>query len=277
MVRKVIGVLLCLDVGNSNISIGVFKNEAAEPLLCEKLSSSPVRSSDEYRVLLWNLLKLHELEPSSINRVAMASVVPTLSGLLAEAVTKLTHATVLSVGPGVKTGFSIRIDSPAELGADQVANTVGALAQSDAPLILIDAGTVTVISAIDCDKNYLGCSILPGVRTCADYLKQSTALLPSIELIPFGKQQFVRPSDSDLLGKNSADSMRIGLIMGSAMMVDGFIEAYQRLLGSNATVIVTGGSAALLKATCNSPMTEDSYLTLKGLARLVELNKKKKK
>lgn len=273
----VIAMLLCIDVGNSNISLGLFKNENTEPTVCVKLSSSPIRSADEYMVLLWNLLNLHGISPNEIDRAAMASVVPTLTGVITEAVAKLTSAPMMTVGPGVKTGFSIRIDDPSELGADQVANTAGALALYGSPLILIDAGTVTVISAVDSDKNYLGCAILPGMRTYADYLKQSTALLPSIELLPLGKRPCDRPTDDDLLGKNSADSMRIGLLMGSAMMADGFIETYQRKLGGNATVVVTGGSAAMLKATCRSEMTEDPHLTLKGLAKLVEINRKKKK
>lgn len=274
---KVIELLLGLDVGNSNISVGVFRNESAEPLFCAKLSSSPLRSADEYRVLLWNLLNLHGISPDSIDRAAMASVVPALTGLLTEAVAKLNGAPMLTVGPGVKTGFSIRIDDPSELGADQVANTAGALALYSAPLILVDAGTVTVISAVDGDKNYLGCAILPGMRTCADYFKQSTALLPSFELMPLGRLPQERRSDEALLGKNSADSMRTGLVMGSAMMVDGFVEAYRRHLSGSATVVVTGGSAAMLKAACKSEMVEEEHLTLKGLARLVELNRKKKK
>lgn len=274
---KVISVLLCLDAGNSNISVGVFKDEASEPLFCVKLASSPLRSADEYSVLLWNFLTLHGISLDQIDRAAMASVVPALTGVLSEAVAKLTGAPMLTVGPGVKTGFSIRIDDPSELGADQVANTVGALGQFDAPLIIIDAGTVTVISAVDGNKNYLGCAILPGIRTYTDYFKQSTALLPSFELTPVGKHAQETPNEDDLLGRNSEDSMRIGVIAGSAMMVDGFAQAYQRRLGGNAKVVVTGGSAAMLKATCKCEMTEDPHLTLKGLAKLVELNKKKKK
>lgn len=274
---KVIVLLLCIDVGNSNISVGIFKDETADPLFCVKLSSAPIRSADEYMALIWNLLNLRGVTLDSINRVAMASVVPALTGVMSEAVAKLTDAPMLTVGPGVKTGFSIRIDDPSELGADQVANTAGALARYESPLILIDAGTVTVISAIDGDKNYLGCAILPGVRKYADYLKQSTALLPSVELTPFGKRSQARLSDDELLGRNSADSIRAGLVMGSAMMADGFVEAYQRRLGGDATVIVTGGSAPMLKATCSAQMIEEPYLTLKGLARLIELNRKKKR
>lgn len=269
--------LLCLDVGNSNIAVGVFKHENAEPLFCSKIASSPIRSSDEYMVLLWELLKLRDISLDQIDRAAMASVVPALTGVLTEALSKLTNAPLLTVGPGVKTGFSIRIDDPSELGADQVANTAGALARYSGPLILIDAGTVTVVSAVDGDKNYLGCAILPGMRTYADYLKQSTALLPSIELLPLGKLPQERPSDDELLGRNSANSMRVGLIMGSAMMADGFIEAYQRRLGGNATVVVTGGSAEMLMRTCRSQMQFEPSLTLKGLARLIELNRKKKR
>lgn len=272
-----IAVLLCLDIGNSNISVGVFEENGAEPLFSVKLASSPIRSADEYRVLIWNLLTLHGITPEQIDRAAMASVVPALTGVLTAALSKLTDAPLLTVGPGIKTGFSIRIDDPSELGADQVANTAGALAHFDAPLILIDAGTVTVVSAIDRDKNYLGCAILPGMRTCTDYFKQSTALLPAFELTPVPARAPDPSADDSLLGKNSADSMRIGLVIGSAMMADGFIEAYKRRLGGDATVIVTGGSAAILKASCKSEMTADAHLTLKGLARLVELNRKKKK
>lgn len=274
---KVMALLLCLDIGNSNISVGVFAQNGTEPFFSVKLASSPIRSADEYRVLIWNLLSLHGISPDRIERAAMASVVPALTGLLSEALSKLTDAPILTVGPGVKTGFSIRIDDPSELGADQVANTAGALARYDAPLILIDAGTVTVISAIDRDKNYLGCAILPGMRTYTEYFKQSTALLPSFELTPMFGRPPENASDDSLLGKNSADSMRIGIVAGLAMMAGGFVEAYQRRLGGDAKVIVTGGSAPILKANCKSEMTEDPHLTLKGIAKLVELNRKKKK
>ena len=258
--------LLTLDIGNSNISVGVFAGEALK--MRAKLSATAERSSDECAAMLFNLLQINHVDPAAVDGCMLASVVPGLTSLVEEAVGRLFRVPLLRVGPGIKTGFRISIDDPSQLGADLVADTAAALAEYGAPLVLVDAGTVTTIAAVDDRSTYLGGCILPGIRASAELLKETTALLPSIAL---------RPGGEECLGRNSADAMRCGLLLGSGMMVDGFIQRYQALPRmEGAKVISTGGSARLVTAQCRSRIHYDPDLTLKGLRHLYQLNTIKK-
>jgi type III pantothenate kinase len=147
------------------------------------------------------------------------------------------------------------------------ADTLAGLTEYGAPLIVVDAGTVTTIIAVDKDRTYLGGCILPGIRLSAQLLKETTALLPSIEL---------GSGEEDCLGRNSAGAMRCGLLLGGAMMVDGFLDRYTALPGmAGARCVATGGSAALVTARCRRELIQDPELTLKGLRYLYELNRPK--
>ncbi len=258
--------LLAIVVGNSNITVGVF--DGGELRMRAKVSAEAERSADEYMVLLYDLLRVNGVDREQLGGCIMASVVPSLTGLVEEAAVRLTGLRVIQVGPGTRTGFRIRIDDPTELGADLAADTAGALALCGAPLLIIDAGTVTTIAAVDESRSYLGGCILPGLYASAALLKNSTALLPSIAL---------RPPGENILGKNSADAMCYGLLCGSAMMVDGFLDRYRTLPGmAGAKAVATGGSAGLLTASCRSEIILDADLTLKGLRELYRLNTVKK-
>lgn len=252
--------LLAIDIGNSNISLGVFQGEKL--LLRAKLSAQAERSADEYTAVLYDLLRLNGVEREQFTGCILSSVVPELTELVEAAVEKLTGLPVLRVGPGVRTGFRIRIDDPSQLGGDLVADTLAALTEYGAPLILIDAGTVTTIAAVDRERTYLGGCILPGVRSSAALLKTTAALLPSIVL---------GGEEEGCLGRNSADAMRCGLLLGSSMMVDGFIDRYRELPKmAGARVVATGGSARLVTANCRREILQDPDLTLKGLRYLYE-------
>jgi len=258
--------LLAIVVGNSNITLGAFEGDTLR--MRAKLSAETERSADEYLVLFDDLLRIHSVSREQLTGCIIASVVPSLVGLVEEAALSLTGCRPLLVGPGTKTGFRIRLDDPTELGADLAADTAGALALYGAPLLIIDAGTVTTIAAVDKSKTYLGGCILPGLYASAVLLKRSTALLPAITL---------RPPGESILGKNTADAMRYGLLCGSAMMVDGFLERYRTLPDmAGAKAVATGGSAALLTAGCRSEITVDPDLTLIGLRRLYGLNTNRK-
>lgn len=255
--------LLAIDIGNSNISLGVFRGEKL--LLRAKLSAQAERSSDEYAAALNDQLHLGGVDCDVLTGCILSSVVPALTELVERAVDRLTGLPVMRVGPGVKTGFRIRIDDPSQLGSDLVADTAAALAEYGGPLVIIDAGTVTTISAVDAERTYLGCSILPGIYASAAQLKATTALLPSIA---------ISGVEDSCLGRNSADSMRCGLLLGNAMMVDGFVERFRALPGMpGAKVIATGGSGRVVTAHCRTEVTYDPDLTLKGLLRLYESNK----
>ena len=259
--------LLAVDIGNSNISLGVFREK--ELLMRAKLSAQTERSADEYAAAFYDQLRLGSIRRDDLTGCILSSVVPALTELVESAVTKLTGLPVLRVGPGVKTGFRIRIDDPSQLGGDLVADTAAALMEYGAPLILIDAGTVTTIAVIDSSGTYLGGSILPGIRASAAQFKSATALLPSIAL---------GGGEEGCLGRNSADAMRCGLLLGSAMMVDGFVERYRALDNmAGAKVVATGGSGQLVTANCCTRVIYDPDLTLKGLQRLYETNQPRPK
>lgn len=252
--------LLAVDVGNSNISLGIFQDSALR--MKAKISVKTRRSADEYAAVLYDLMRMNHIAREEIKGCILASVVPELTGLVEDAARIVTGTQVLRVGPGIRTGFRIRIDDPSQLGGDLAADTLAALTEYGAPLVVIDAGTVTTIIAVDRNRTYLGGCILPGIRPSAMLLKEATALLPSIEL---------GSGEDACLGRNSADAMRCGLLLGSAMMVDGFIERYQALPGmAGAKCIATGGSAQLVTAHCRHTIRQDPDLTLKGLRYLYE-------
>jgi len=212
---------------------------------------------------------MNRIDRDGITGCILASVVPELTGLVEEAARTTTKKDVLRVGPGIRTGFRIRIDDPSQLGADLVADTLAGLTEYGAPLVVIDAGTVTTIVAVDHTRTYLGGCIAPGIRAGAQSLKETTALLPSIEL---------GGGEDACLGRNSADAMRCGLLLGSAMMVDGFIGRYSALPGmAGAKCVATGGSAALVTARCRRDIIQDPELTLKGLRYLYETNRPRPK
>ena len=258
--------LLAIDVGNSNISLGIFQDSALR--MKAKISVKTRRSADEYAAVLYDLMRMNHIAREEIKGCILASVVPELTGLVEDAARIVTGTQVLRVGPGIRTGFRIRIDDPSQLGGDLAADTLAALTEYGAPLVVIDAGTVTTIIAVDRNRTYLGGCILPGIRPSAMLLKEATALLPSIEL---------GNGEDACLGRNSADAMRCGLLLGSAMMVDGFIDRYTALSGmAGAKYVATGGSAPLVTARCRREIAQDPDLTLKGLRYLYEANRPKR-
>ena len=258
--------LLAVDVGNSNISLGISQNSILR--MKAKISVKTRRSADEYAAVLYDLMRMNHIAREEIKGCILASVVPELTGLVEDAARIVTGTQVLRVGPGIRTGFRIRIDDPSQLGGDLAADTLAALTEYGAPLVVIDAGTVTTIIAVDRNRTYLGGCILPGIRPSAMLLKEATALLPSIEL---------GSGEDACLGRNSADAMRCGLLLGSAMMVDGFINRYTALPGmTGAKYVATGGSAPLVTARCQRKIAQDPELTLKGLRYLYEANRPKR-
>lgn len=259
--------LLAVDIGNSNISLGIFRRDVL--LMKGKISVMTRRSADEYAAILYDLMRMNQIAREEIHDCILASVVPELTGLVEDAARIITGAQILRVGPGIRTGFRIRIDDPSQLGGDLAADTLAALTEYGAPLVVIDAGTVTTIIAVDRDRTYLGGCILPGIRSSAQLLKEAAALLPSIEL---------GDREDACLGRNSADAMRCGLLLGSAMMVDGFIDRYTALPGmAGAKCVATGGSAHLVTVRCQREIVQDPELTLKGLRYLYEANRPKSK
>lgn len=255
--------LLAVDIGNSSITVGCFC-EAEEPLFTVRFSAGEHRSADEYAAMLRQTLVQHGVE--EITDCAVVSVVPTLTHTLEEALQLLCPCRVLTVGAGVKTGFSIRTDAPAEVGADIIANAAAAV-KAGVPAIIVDMGTATTVFAVNGKKELIGGTILPGIRSSLEGLRSATAQLPVVAL----------EAPEKAVGKNTADCISIGVLQGHAFAVDGFIEAFKREAGmEDAAVVATGGLCRLILPLCKEKIEAEPYLTLKGLRVIYENTRKKR-
>ena len=256
--------LLVADAGNTNIHVGCYDGEK---LICRfAMGVGADRTADEYAFILRALLAEGGCDISKIDGVIIASVVPSVTGTLKKAISRITNAEILAVGPGVKTGFPIRLDNPSELGADLAANAAGAIRAVGYPAIIVDIGTANSVMAIDRDGAYIGGCIMPGVE-------MSLAALHSAELLPGVP---VGESVSSL-GKNTKDCMRAGALRGGAMAICGFIEHYRNhaSIGKNAPVVITGGQAEWILSYLPEEAKHIPLLTLEGLCAIWQLNQKK--
>ena len=253
--------ILAIDIGNSNIVLGCIdgKTIAKEA----RIATDLIKTSDQYMAELKNMLDLFEIPIASIEGSIISSVVPPLLNSFKTALVKLTGKMPLVVGPGIKTGLNILLDNPALAGGDLIVGAVAALAEYKPPMLIIDMGTATTITAIDEKGNYLGGCICPGVKISAEALSGRTAQLPAISL----------EAPKKAIGRNTIDSMQSGLMMGTAAMLDGMIERMEEELGQPAKVIATGGMARFVIPMCRREITYDRDLLLKGLLRLYENNK----
>ncbi|MGM9683653.1 MAG: type III pantothenate kinase [Eubacteriales bacterium] len=263
--------LLAVDIGNSSISVALFdvsgENADGELVFVSKISSDMRRTSDEFAGLILNIFAVNGKDPSEVTSAILSSVVPQLTDVVKCALGKLTGVRIYVLGPGMKTGLNIRTDSPSELGSDIVANAVYVISKLTLPAIIVDAGTATSVFAVGADRTVLGGCIIPGLRKSLDALKESTAQLPYVSLsVP-----------DRAIGKNTADSMRAGLVLGHAMAVDGMIERFKKEMNvSEATVVLSGGCAQYLMGVCEHTMMYEPYLTLKGLCIIRRLAEKKR-
>lgn len=254
--------ILAVDIGNSNIVLGCIEDRKIEKEA--RIATDIVKTSDQYCVELKSILDLLCVDIQRIEGAIISSVVPPVLNSFKTAIIKLTGKVPLVVGPGIKTGLNILLDNPAIAGGDLIVAAVAALAEYKPPLLIIDMGTATTITAIDSKGNYLGGCICPGVKISAEALSSKTAQLPAISL----------EAPQKAIGRNTIDSMRSGLMMGSAAMLDGMIERMEQELGQKTTVIATGGIARFVLPMCNREILYDKDLLLKGLTLLYENNKK---
>lgn len=258
--------LLAIDIGNTNIHIGVFNDKKL--ISSFQLGTDSARSGDEYAMSLKSLLDGEGVNIGELDSAIIGSVSPSVTPKIQYAVKKITSAAITTVGPGVKTGYSIKLDDPSQLGADLVANTAGAINEVGYPVIIIDFGTATTISAIDKNKAFAGCYIMPGIQMSLDSLN-STGLLPTV----------IADESFPVLAKNSVDSMKSGVIFGQVVAVEGFADTYKRELDLPKTtqVIVTGGFSKMLLPYFRIKVNHIPDLTLKGLNVIHSTGKKTKK
>ena len=254
--------ILAVDIGNSNIVIGGM--EGQDILFEARLRTDATKTSDEYCIDLKMILEVYEASPRAIEGAIISSVVPQVLNSIKTAIMKLIHKEPLVVGPGLKTGLNIKIDNPAQTGADLVVGCVAALREHKPPMIVIDMGTATTMIALDETGAFIGGCIAPGVKISMDALTGRTALLPGLQL----------DQPKKAIGRNTIDCMRSGIMMGSACMLDGMVQRMEEELGAKATVVVTGGIARFVTPMCRTPMIYDKDLLLKGLATLYRENVK---
>lgn len=250
--------LLVIDTGNTDITLGVFDNEDLRATW--HLATAIHRRADEYAGLLINLLHYQQLDTSDITEVALCSVVPSLVPTFEDLFQSYFHVSPLVVGVGVKTGVRIRMDNPREVGADRIVNAVAGHHLYGGPLIITDLGTATTFDIVSREGDYLGGAIAPGIVSAAEALFMRAAVLPRVEL--------ARPKR--VIGTNTIDAMQSGIILGYVGLIEGMVSRIQKELGEKTRVIATGGYAGLLAK--ETPVIEvvNPNLTLIGL-RLVYL------
>ena len=255
--------LLAIDIGNTNIVIGGIKDN--QIVFEARIATDRSKTSDQYAVDIKDILSLFDVKAEDIQDCIISSVVPPVFNSVRTGILKVTGKSPMVVGPGLKTGLKIHMDNPAQVGSDRIVIAVAALAEYKPPLILMDLGTATTLEVVGEDNSYLGGCIIPGVRISLDALTSRTAQLPGIRL--------ERPKQ--VIGKNTVDCMRSGIMYGTAAMMDGMLDRIEGELGTSATVVATGGIAQFIIPLCHREIKLEKDLMLKGLNLIYQKNKGK--
>ena len=253
--------LLVVDIGNSHTVFGIYDGER---LVADwRFSTHHGRTVDEWAADVAGILSIKEFSLSNVDAAIMSSVVPPLTGTLAEMIESFFGIEPLNVGPGVKTGIKILYENPLEVGADRIVNSVAALAKVGGPVIVVDLGTATTFDAITAGGEYLGGIIAPGLQISADSLFARAAKLPRVEVR--------RPPR--LIGRNTVHSMQSGLYFGYASMINGVLDLMRAEMDGEPHVIVTGGLARALAPDLKGITMIDPHLTLEGLRLIHSKNR----
>ncbi|MDF2926314.1 MAG: coaX [Paenibacillaceae bacterium] len=253
--------ILVVDVGNTNIVLGLY--EGKKLLQDWRISTNRSATADEYGLMLFNLFAHRNMRLEDVEGVIISSVVPPLMFALESMCRKYIKKEPLVVGPGIKTGLSVRYENPREVGADRIVNAVAALELYGPPLIIVDFGTATTFCYIDERSQYIGGAIAPGIGISTEALYQRAAKLPRIELI--------KPKST--VGRNTVTSMQAGIIFGYAGQVDGIVTRIREEFGTNPTVVATGGLAELISSESRTIQIINPLLTLQGLQLIYERNR----
>lgn len=254
--------LLAIDIGNTNISLGCIRDNNI--LFEARIATDRSRTSDQYGTEILTMLGAFGIRKEEISDCIIASVVPPVFNSVRTGVLKVIGKEPMVVGPGLKTGLNIRVDIPSQVGSDRIVIAVAALAEYEAPLILLDLGTATTIDVVEPGNTYVGGIIAPGVKISSDALTSRAAMLPGISL----------EQPKHVVGKNTIDCMRSGIMYGTAAMIDGMIDRIAEELGHKSTVIATGGIAQFIAPLCKHDIILERDLLLKGLNLIYHKNKK---
>lgn len=254
--------LLAIDIGNTNLVIGCIQDDKI--LFKARIATDRTRTSDQYGVEIKNMIEAFGVRVEDISDCIISSVVPPVFNSVKTGVIKVIGKQPMVVGPGLKTGLNIHVDVPSQVGSDRIVIAVAALAEYQAPLILMDLGTATTMDVVEPGNLYMGGVIVPGVKISLDALTSRAAQLPGISL----------DKPRRVIGKNTVDCMRSGMMYGTAAMIDGLVERIEAELGHPSTLIATGGLAQFIAPLCKREIILEKDLLLKGLNIIYKKNKR---
>jgi type III pantothenate kinase len=246
--------LLCIDVGNTNIVLGVAKQDRI--LAHWRIRTEKDATPDEIGITMGNLFKSSGLRMEDVTDIIISCVVPSLLNVLEEFSQRHLGIRSMIVGPGLKTGLHIKYDNPKEVGADRVVNAVAAYEKYRTGLIIVDFGTATTFDCVSQDGAWIGGAIAPGLIISCDALFEKTSKLPRVEI-------FAKPKN--VIAKDTISAMNAGIIYGFADLVDGIVRRIKKEMGGTLTVIATGGIAPIIFKESETIEHVDESLTLRGL------------
>lgn len=252
--------ILAIDIGNTNITIGGFYGE--ELRFVARISTDATKTADEYSSKILHMLSLYGLDRAEVCGAIISSVVPPLTSIMSKALKTVYGVDSLLVGPGIKTGIGIHCDNPASVGADLICACVAAHYLHGSPSLVIDMGTATKMMVVDKSGAFIGVSIMPGVMMGLLGLSSGTAQLPQVSL----------DAPSRVIGKNTVDCMKSGAIYGNAAMIDGMIDRFNEEYGEPLPVIATGGYSHAIIKHCKHKIELDDNLVLCGLYIIYKKN-----
>lgn len=254
--------ILCMDIGNTNITMGGFAGD--DLAFVARMATDTAATEDEYASRILSILNMHGAGRRSIEGAIVSSVVPQLNQVVRQALRFAYGVEALMVGPGIRTGLNIRCDDPSSVGADLICASVAAYRLYGGPSLVVDLGTATKLLVVDQNGAFIGASIAPGVGIALRALSEGTAQLPQISL----------EAPRSVLGRNTVDCMRSGVIFGNACMIDGMIDRISAEMGRELPVCATGGLAPVILPYCRHAMTPEPDLVLWGLHFIYQKNKK---
>ena len=252
--------ILALDIGNTNIVIGGFIDD--ELTFVARIATNATKTEDEYATKIKSVLALHNVDKNEVKGAIISSVVPPLNTIMKKAIKFVYGVEPIIVGPGIKTGINIRCDNPSSVGADLICGCVAAHHLYGSPSLIVDMGTATKMMVVDKTGSFVGVSIIPGVNIALKALTSGTAQLPQISL----------EAPPSVLGTNTIDCMRSGVVFGNASMIDGMIDRFNEVMNEELQVIATGGMASTIICHCKHDITIDDDLVMKGLNILYKKN-----
>ena len=253
--------LLAIDIGNTNITFGVFEGE--ELRATWRVATDVNKMADEYAAMLLDLMRYRGLDAMNIKEIALCCVVPPLLSTFEELFSRYFQVSPLVVGPGIKTGVRIRQDNPKEVGTDRIVNAAAAHYLYSGPVIIVDMGTATTFDTVSKEGDHIGGAIATGIGTAAEALFARAAALPRVEL--------VHPKQA--IGTSTVAAMQSGIVFGYVGLIEGIVARIQKELGEKATVVATGGYADLMAKETEVIDVVNPDITLIGLRLIYQMNK----